>query len=208
MITQPDPALVRLNKSFSRAASLMAVFVGGTVLLGWIFDITTLKSFLPELADMKANTALAFIAAGVALWFSTKDPFTSRARYTVQSLGFTIALLGVLTLCEYIFHWQFGIDELLFKDPIGGIKNLVPGRMAPLTALNFMLTGSALLFLQRETAVGFRTAQFISLLVALFSLLALLGYAFGETSLYGIGAYNQIAFHTAATFMITSGGLL
>jgi len=45
----------------------LSLFVGGLVLVGWAFDITLLTSILPIWVAMKANTALAFILAGVTL---------------------------------------------------------------------------------------------------------------------------------------------
>jgi hypothetical protein len=44
------------------------MFVGSLVLVGWTLDIATLKSVAPGFVTMKANTALAFLLAGVSLW--------------------------------------------------------------------------------------------------------------------------------------------
>jgi hypothetical protein len=38
----------------------------------WPFGIPALKSIMPALATMKANTALAFVLAGFSLWQITQ----------------------------------------------------------------------------------------------------------------------------------------
>jgi len=74
--------------------------------------------------------------------------------------------------------------------------------------VNFFLMGVALLLMGWDTTWGDRLAHVFSLLIALLSGLAGLGYAFGATALYGLGTYSQIAVHTALTFLIISVGLL
>lgn len=63
----------RLSSSYrhaSQVASGIVVAVGFLVLLGWLFDIPALKSFLQGLATMNANIALAFVLAGFSLWLA------------------------------------------------------------------------------------------------------------------------------------------
>ena len=59
--------------------------------------------------------------------------------------------------------------------------------MAPVTALNFLLLGSALLVLDFESLRGFRPAQGLALLAGLSSLLALVGYAYGVDAIRSSG---------------------
>ena len=56
--------------SFSRFCSVGVIGIGLFVLAGWIFNIQTFKSLLPGLSTMKANTAIAFVLGGIALWFA------------------------------------------------------------------------------------------------------------------------------------------
>ena len=67
MTTQSDSRSICALKSFPLYASVLATVVGGLVLVGWAFDIVTLKSVFPGLVAMKANTAIAFILATVSL---------------------------------------------------------------------------------------------------------------------------------------------
>jgi diguanylate cyclase (GGDEF)-like protein/PAS domain S-box-containing protein len=195
-------------RSFAQVTAVVTVLVGGLVLLGWVFDIAALKSVMLGLTTMKANTALGFVLAGLALWLYLRESGARWARYAAGALAGSITILAILTLCEYLFGWQLGIDQMLFKDLTSAGDNLMPGRMAPISMLNFLFLGAALLLLGWDTTLGDRLAQVLSLLIALLSGVAWLGYAFGATELYGLGTYSQIAAHTALTFLIVSAGLI
>src|SRR5688500_5708106 len=98
MIDQSNTPIASPYKAFARAAGTITTVVGCLVLLGWIVDIPVLKSIIPGLATMKANTAIAFIFSGLTLWFMLKEPDKLWTRYTVQVFAFFIVLLGLLTL--------------------------------------------------------------------------------------------------------------
>ncbi|NEQ22945.1 MAG: hypothetical protein F6K28_28090, partial [Microcoleus sp. SIO2G3] len=64
----PDSPLISSIKRIAQAAGAITFFVGLIVLIGWLFNLSILKSVLPNLVTMKANTALAFLLSGVSLW--------------------------------------------------------------------------------------------------------------------------------------------
>src|SRR6188768_296188 len=53
--------------SFALAVGAVAIIVGVFVLLGWMFDVSVLKSVLQGKATMKPNAALCFVLCGMAL---------------------------------------------------------------------------------------------------------------------------------------------
>lgn len=173
-----------------------------------MLDITPLKSILSGLVTMKANTAMGFILLGVSLQLSLSDTADQQGRRIAQGCALVVLTLAVLTLAEYLFNWNLGIDQLLFTEPSSAVGTSQPGRMAPNTVLNFLLAGSALLLLDVETRRSRRPAQFLTLAAGLVSLLAFVGYAYSVESLYGIASYTEMPLHTVMAFIVLCAGVL
>ena len=204
---QIDHRFIRLLKSFSRYSSFIIITVGGLVLCGWAFNIPLLKSVLPNLATMKANTALAFILAGFGLWLSNSPDQHSKRPWATNLLAFAMMFLGLATLLEYVSGQDLHIDQLLFPDAQTPNASY-PGRMSIATALEFVLAGISFILLNMETRHSHLVAQWIALLVGLLGTLALVGYLYNVESLYGVSAYASMAVHTASGFVFISLGIL
>jgi PAS domain S-box-containing protein len=206
MNTRLNQRLLDSLPGWSRTIGLILVSLGCIVLVGWQFNIAELKSILPGLATMKANTAIGFLFAGLALLLENKQTTRSRLFVIRMSAGI-VALLGLFTLGEYIFDTNLGIDQLLYRDlqtPTGSY----PGRMSITTALNFGLLGIALLLIDVESKRGIRPAQFLALIATAIASTALIGYLYGVESLYSIGAYSSMALPTALGFAAFTLGVL
>ena len=67
---------------------------------------------------------------------------------------------------------------------------------------------SALLLIDRSFRRRHWPTQFLALITAMVSLLALMGYAYGVQFFYGIGSYIPMALHTALTFFVAAIGIL
>lgn len=194
---------------FCQTTSAITFFAGCLVLIGWIFDITVLKSVFPDMVAMKANTALNFVLLGVSLWLVVLGKISQRNLLIAQVCAFVVVIVGGLSFSEYLFGWNLGIDQLLFKEPVGAIGTSHTGRMAPITAVNFTMLGLSLIFLDVKTRHGYRIAQFLALVTAFTGLLGLIGYAFNVIGLYKIiSSYTQIALHTTVIFILFSLGVL
>lgn len=179
-----------------QAAAIVAAAVGAVVFVGWAIDAPRLKSLHPDWVTMKPNTAIGFMLAGAALW----RPW-SRAGRVLSALA---ALVGAATLVEYAAGVDLGIDNLLFREPAGAVATPFAGRMAPTTALGLMLIGSALLLAEARP----RLSQTLAAIVLLFGFLAIVGYAYGVETLYGIESTTAMALHTALTLLALGAGAM
>lgn len=210
----PNSRLISTFRAIPKAASAIVILVGCLVLVGWMLDLPILKSILPSWVTMKANTAIAFVFSGMSLWLLHEEgkrrnhPFIPSRHRIGQVLACTVAIIGLLTLSQYLFTWNLGIDQLVFREMSGAVGTSHLGRMAPTTALNFSLLGFALLLLERRTQQGNCPFQFLTLSAALVSLQPLLGYVYKLESLYSIASYAQIALHTVLTFIVLCVGIL
>ncbi len=193
-------------KHWSRLASATVTVIGCLVLMGWMFDIPFLKSVLPGLATMKANTALAFILTGLGLWIGNDDQASQRQRRLVQLCALIVLGIGLLTFSEYVLRRDFGLDQLLFKDTASVMDAAFPGRISQALAFSFILLGTALWLLHYPRWQVF--TQFIALVTVFIALLALAGYLYGVESLYDVFAFTSVALHSALTLLIASVGML
>ena len=197
-----------LSASLSKGAAVLVSLFGAAMLAGWVFDIELLKWAPQSMVRMKANAAFAFLLSGFSLWLSApgEESGTRGKERIGQALAFLVALLGLLTLSEYVFGWDLGIDQLLAREAPGAFKTSSPGRMAPNAALNFLFLGGALLAL--EVRRGEWIASILALAAAAVAMLALMGYTYGDDSLTGFVSYTHIAIHTAAAFVVLAAGVL
>ena len=166
--------------------SAIGVFgIGCLVLAGWIFDVAVLKNFDSSGISMKANTAVAFILSGISLWLLQAERACRRlCRYIGWASASAVAVMGLLVLVEYLCGWDLRIDQLLFTEPAGADLTVFPGRMAPNSALTFVLIGLSLLLLEVKTRRGHRPAQYLIGLEGCVVLIALVGYLYGALPFY------------------------
>lgn len=163
---------------------------------------------------MVANTAFAFVLAGVALRLQTST--TAYAKFVKRACAAAVIGFGLITLAEYLFGADFYIDGLLAWLTIARASQHVvsPNRMSPHTAFNFVIVGCALLSANRKTpggaaaAAAVHPAQLLALVSASISLFAFVGYVYGVAALYRISPQTGMALHTATAFLLLSAGVM
>ncbi|MFZ2653330.1 MAG: PAS domain S-box protein [Victivallales bacterium] len=192
--------------SISFYFGFLTVIAGLLVLAGWLFDIPCLKGVFPGYVTMKANTALGFASLGMSLMLLARSNPSLMAQRLSQVFAGATALLGLVTICQYLLGVNLGIDQLLFTEPANTVGTLSPGRMAPNSAISFILLGCALFMV--SSGRGIRSVQVLALLAGLIGLAPLIDYLYGATAFIGFGYYMQMAVHTAVIFIIVSIGVI
>ncbi|HXG55778.1 MAG TPA: PAS domain S-box protein [Vicinamibacterales bacterium] len=122
-----------------------------------------------------------------------------------MSSGGVVAAIAAVTLSEYAFGIDAGIDQLLFQESPAS-PTLAPGRMAPASALIFLLLGVTVAL--TDVAGAARIRQICVGITATLAFVALCGYIFGVSALHGMGHYASVALHTTVGFLAASAAYL
>jgi PAS domain S-box-containing protein len=195
-----NSCLARLYPALSKTASFIILTLSILVLSGWLFDVSYLKSVLPNLVPMTPNTAVCFLLLSVGLLnLSARTPLS---KSVLTACAFVVTVVGFLTLLEYMAGWTIGIDAILFRQAVEAYAIPFPGRMSPLSAINFTLAGLGLILLSLRDRWSCGIAEAFMLANGMLGLLTIIGYAFSTPSLYSFHPFKPMALHTAFNFLL------
>ena len=201
MNTKSKPLATSLYMAY--IASFIQILLGITVIIGWYIHEPSLIQIHKTFVPMQFNTALGFLSGGLGLLFILLNKKKWASVFTILLL-----LMGLLTLIEYIFGINLGIDELFMDHYITtGITN--KGRMAPNTAFCFLLTGLA--FTMHTFGLlknYFNKSLFVfGLLIFTLGLISTISYSLGFASSFAWAKLSEMALHTSMGFMVVGFGI-
>ncbi|MFA7347132.1 MAG: PAS domain-containing protein [Desulfurivibrionaceae bacterium] len=198
-VLQPIPLLL----------GALSVCAGGAVLVGWVFGPAFLRGLLPGWGAMKANTALAFILAGMGLLASSLPPATLPVRLA-RLCALFCGLIGLLTLGEYLLAWNPGFDQWLISAPVHAVGTSHPSRMAPDSAACFVLLAAELMLAcgPRKTTMRFWLTTILGSLIMAVALTVLLTYFTKTITTFGVWGRPLMATPTATLFLLLSTGMV
>ncbi len=207
-----DPDIARRLGQYVSACSLTAVAFGIWVLAGWALHIQIVKSILPGQVAVKANTAVCFILTGFALWVLRKGQPAFHWRVAARTAAAIIGIVGLVSLLEFLLGWDAGIDQVLFKAGVEDIPGSVrPGLMSPITGLDFLLLGPALILLDIPGKLARWLTQLLPSAVIVASLFGVLDFvldpAASHTFISPITALLFFLLGFALIFARTQNGL-
>lgn len=203
-----NSSLVIRLRTASVVCGAAGTLIGLTVLLGWISGNDLLKGAFFAGITMKTNAALCLVLVGGAVVLVAVQQRSALHGWLRH--GSAVLVLGVAaaTLSEHVLGFNFGIDELLFRESAGALGTQSPNRMGPVASSCLSLLALALLVLDKRTRSGGAPFQPLALSVMLVATVSLLGYIFDARQLFAIARYTGISLPTAAALWLLALGLL
>ena len=199
----PSAAARRATLPTLLGLALMAL--GLLVIAGWLLQVRAMVEIKAGFVAMAFNTALCFALTGLAIAAPLLLPRHVRA---VQSgVGLAVFAICALVLVEHVTDRNLHVDwawlHLWLHD-----GNVRPGRLAPNTAIGFMLAGVSLMLLQRIHNRGReRLFQVLVFCVLAVGLTGLIGYVLAPDQLFGWARSARMAVHTACAMSVVAVAL-
>ncbi|HWC90388.1 MAG TPA: hypothetical protein VG433_12055, partial [Pirellulales bacterium] len=156
----------------TRIAAGLTIAAASIVLVGWIADVEMLRSLIPGRVPMNPLSAINFLVCGFELYALERHLFASDERRLGMIPALLVVLTGGICVAGYLFDFNPVIDRLLFRDRLG------TNRMAPNTALAFVLSGGSLALLARREARSILAGQLLAIVAGGVALVAGLGYVY------------------------------
>jgi two-component system, sensor histidine kinase len=140
----------QFHRAFALIPGVAVALLGALALAGWVLHVEALKSIIPGADPMKPNIAAAILLCGAALSLLSRKTLTKPIRMGTAAIAATVIILSALTIGEYVFNRDLGIEHWLLGDVRADPEVPHPGRMAPITAVCFILVGAALFLASRQ----------------------------------------------------------
>ncbi|HYD35660.1 MAG TPA: ATP-binding protein [Vitreimonas sp.] len=185
----------------ARWQAQLSIGIALIVLLGWLLKIELLKRIYPSFVAMNPTTAIAFILLGASVVWHSQRNHSVIASWASKLSGLSVAIIGATKIFSIITSIDLKIDQILFVSQLNETAINLPNRMAPNTAFNFLLLGSAIIFLSTKSRWLQKVCQILIFISACMSMLAIVGYFYNFVNLYGIPTYIPMALHTALNFI-------
>lgn len=183
------------------SAGLWCIVVGIGMIVFWLAEPAELAARHPEIFGMKFNAALAFTALGAAFLLALSG-------YRVLPVIASLAVLayGVVALSQHVFGIDLGIDQVLYK-PFTDIGTSLPGRIAPNTALCFILISLAVIrrALRGSSDLVQMAGSYAAVAIAA---TALIGYLIDFDAAHDWIAHTRMSVQSATCFLALGVGIL
>lgn len=158
---------------------------------------------------MNPLTALCFMICGMSV---AANAFAGRVAIVWPLLAALVTALATVKILSLIAGSDLAPDALLYASKLEGeVGHIQKNRMAPNTALCFLIAGTSLLFYRvgesRHDAAAF-VAESLAILLFLLGVVPMLGYVYEIKEFYGVLSYIPMAVHTAFGFILLATAIL
>jgi len=155
---------------------------------------------------MKTNTALCLALVSLGLTLRAGAARGSPPDRTGCACAAAAIALAAVTLTQYAFGVDLGIDQLLARDAVLPESARFPNRMAPNAGLGLIGVGLALVMARRARVAWVVASQVASGAVLAIGFAALLGYLYDAQILYRPTRFIRMSPFTAVGLALVSVG--
>ena len=189
-IESTSTKLVGQMRWTSIVVSLLVICLGCSVISGWLWDLSILKSIIPNRVAMTVSTAVGLVLGGVSVLLCHQRRNQSLVLLWLYLLTISAIAFSSIVLIEYGFNLDLSTGLLTFAD-----SDLAVGlKMSPNTAVGFLCFNIAILL---SLAKYYLAAQLLAILVAAIASVSLIGHIYGIALFYGVNSIAGMAIHTA-----------
>ncbi len=117
----------------SKGLAFFVAIAGAIVMLGWIFDISILKSILPGWVTMKFNTAVCFVLCGITLYLIA---ISFESKFDIAQVFFPIPVLIILLimgghLTSVFLGLRLKVGDAFIKEANGAVLTAIISAASP-----------------------------------------------------------------------------
>lgn len=196
------------SRRIAFAAAAAAALIGLLGFIGWVTDTRVLTRLRDDFIPIAPNTAIAFLLLAGALFIRANPSSSAKLRAAARAVAGAVFALCALRFMDAVFGLPLDTDTWILRVPGRDLAGFPIGVMSPITAANFLLASSVLIFRPERRARKYDRV-FASLGMAVFSVgLAIsLGYVYGAPFLYR-GSIIPVAATTAGGFLAMGTGIV
>ncbi len=195
-----------VSERFTRLFAAVVVVIGIIVLIGWFSGLMFLTRFTSNEVAMAPSTAYAFIGLAVGICFYLRPQKTAINRNVSIASAVMVICLSFLLVITNIFKYYANWEHLYIKIPETQLSMQL-GHMSLITAILFIISGFAFLFLLSNRKIVKTFSIILTLIISIISFILLLGYAFGAPFFY-FDNFIPPAVLTVSSFLLVSLGLI
>lgn len=181
----------------TRTCAALVIVVSILVLAGWVADVAVLRHGLIGAIDVRPSSAASLLLLAVALLLP---------RNASRAVALLVALVGAVTLGEYLFGIDLGIDDLGIVGARAEAGQHFAMRMSPQAALSALLAGLALLAFHGGTSALRKLGQLAAMLTTGVALQALVSALYEGKLFLALPPLTPIAPATAVLVLTWSVG--
>ncbi|TDH20874.1 hypothetical protein EXU57_21005 [Segetibacter sp. 3557_3] len=178
---------------YIRYAAYAVLAIAIAVLIGWLVNISFLKSIHPRLVPMNPLTATGFIC--VACWLLMRQSAARIPKFLFTLLAFYLLFVGTFK----VLNMYFGFNQ---STPL--INANFSAKMSPAASVNFALLGISMLV--SGSSSRHKNNLILAPLFTIFmlSFITLFGYSIGNNDILTMRPFPLMALHTTFCFMLVT----